>query len=328
MIIYLFFVSEGEAQIAVVDLLGMLSGIGLCTLVGTSRNSIVAAYAILSLIDISAIYNEIRAVVFTVLNHERTHILAGDYVASGSNPSVMAQARTGGGYRPLFRKDPASSKDAPAHTPNSDVGGPEDDAESRSVSLTAATAPAAVRDQDGDANSNRSSGEELGATRLIHTGAVAEDGPAPQRSGDQETLGETVFVAAVNNNDDSRSSREGVLPNATVEAVVTPGIGDTVKGKGEAATAAAAVAGSDDVGRTLLSSPSTVSRRENIFLASRLTTDAFKTWSQVRVPCRLPPPPHPPPPPPPPDVTCRASIMRSLQTMSLDRCPSFATCVK
>ncbi|CAN0365917.1 unnamed protein product, partial [Ectocarpus sp. 13 AM-2016] len=61
--------AKGEAQIAVVDVLGMLSGIGLCTLVGTSRQTIVAAYVILSLVDISAIYNEIRAVCFSVLNH-------------------------------------------------------------------------------------------------------------------------------------------------------------------------------------------------------------------------------------------------------------------
>ena len=79
----------GEAQIAVVDLLGMLSGIGLCTMVGTSRRAIVAAYVLLSVIDISAIYLEIRAVVFTVLNHERTHLLARDYVASGSDPAAM-----------------------------------------------------------------------------------------------------------------------------------------------------------------------------------------------------------------------------------------------
>lgn len=176
----------GEAQIAVVDLLGMLSGIGLCTMVGTSRRAIVAAYVVLSVIDISAIYLEIRAVVFTVLNHERTHLLARDYVASGSDPAAM---------RRTPKKGLQVLADGVA------VGG------------------------GGDGDGGGGAGE--GASPLQEQGVV-----------------------------ESESAAEPLLLDAAPA--------------------------SEDEGKTLLSSPSTVSRRENIFLSSRLTTNAFKTWSQVR----------------------------------------------
>ncbi|CAM9714403.1 unnamed protein product [Discosporangium mesarthrocarpum] len=85
--------AKGEAQIAVVDLLGMLSGIGLCTAVGTSRSSIVLAYILLSLMDIGAIYMEIRAVVFSILNHERSDLVVRDFTDCGSSADAMVRAR-------------------------------------------------------------------------------------------------------------------------------------------------------------------------------------------------------------------------------------------
>ncbi|KAG5178432.1 vitamin B6 photo-protection and homoeostasis-domain-containing protein, partial [Tribonema minus] len=59
--------AKGEAQIACVDLLGLMGGICLSKALGTSRVSIGAAYVLLSAIDIFAIYHEIRSVVFTML---------------------------------------------------------------------------------------------------------------------------------------------------------------------------------------------------------------------------------------------------------------------
>ena len=168
-----------------VDLLGMLSGIGLCTMVGTSRRAIVAAYVLLSVIDIVAIYLEIRAVVFTVLNHERTHLLARDYVASGSDPAAM-------------RRTP--KKGFPVHADGIAVGG------------------------GGDSDGGGVCGE--GASPLPEQGVGSESAAEPLQL--------------------------DMAPASEVE------------------------------GKALLSSPSTVSRRENIFLASRLTTNAFKTWSQVQ----------------------------------------------
>ncbi|CAM9150574.1 unnamed protein product [Phaeothamnion confervicola] len=76
--------AKGEAQIAVVDLLGMLSGVAITRAVGTSRLSIGCAYVVLSCVDIFAIYNEIRSVVFTILNYERTDMLITEFLASGA----------------------------------------------------------------------------------------------------------------------------------------------------------------------------------------------------------------------------------------------------
>lgn len=163
----------------------MLSGIGLCTMVGTSRRAIVAAYVLLSVIDIFAIYLEIRAVVFTVLNHERTHLLVRDYVASGSDPAAMRRTLKTG--LPILADGIA-------------VGG------------------------GGDADGGGGGGERA-----------------------------------------SPRSEQGVESESAEEPLLL-----------DAAPA------SEDEGKALLSSPSTVSRRENIFLASRLSTNAFKTWSQVR----------------------------------------------
>lgn len=125
--------AKGEAQIAVVDLLGMTFGICLSHAVGTSRLSIgityglalclscfaqpqlprpnlhsphhplttfsppraglpqlpdgVRSYLVLSSVDIFAIYQEIRSVVFKSLNFERTGIVLRQYIAS--NGSVV-----------------------------------------------------------------------------------------------------------------------------------------------------------------------------------------------------------------------------------------------
>uniref|UniRef100_A0A7S2WMF6 Protein root UVB sensitive/RUS domain-containing protein n=1 Tax=Rhizochromulina marina TaxID=1034831 RepID=A0A7S2WMF6_9STRA len=79
--------AKGEAQIAVVDLLGMMFGICLSHAVGTSRLSIGLTYLVLSCVDIFSIYQEIRSVVFHTLNFERTGIVLRKYIAS--NASVV-----------------------------------------------------------------------------------------------------------------------------------------------------------------------------------------------------------------------------------------------
>lgn len=211
-----------------VDLLGMLSGIGLCTLVGTSRHAIVAAYILLSLIDIQAIYNEIRAVVFTVLNHERTHLLARDYVASGSDPAAMAQ-------KPVVDRSSSAKTEARPK----DSGGEHGDNNAVPVAKEARYAVA-----DTPPVSPGGDGPDAGLL-TVPVAAVA--------GGVEGARGEGADTSA-------RSSAKG-------EDVVI----DTVR----------AALASEKPGTALLSSPSTVSKRENIFLASRLTTNAFKTWSQV-----------------------------------------------
>lgn len=84
--------AKGEAQIAVVDMLGILSGICLSKAVGTSRLSIGLAYLILTLLDICAIYRENRSVVFTTLNYERASLLIDDFVSSGEKLSSPDKA--------------------------------------------------------------------------------------------------------------------------------------------------------------------------------------------------------------------------------------------
>ncbi|CAM9726940.1 unnamed protein product [Ectocarpus fasciculatus] len=252
--------AKGEAQIAVVDVLGMLSGIGLCTLVGTSRQTIVAAYVILSLVDISAIYNEIRAVCFSVLNHERTHLLVRDFVASGSDPSAMAQT-------PVVPLSPYSS---------SGMEPLESLLQTIAVGDTAAAAAAAA------APGLRGSGGAAAASAT----AVGGDGGAPVGELETEPLlqrrpgrekGEAEVEATVT----------GTAVAAALTAEPQPAAAVDAGNNGQAAAAAEAapltIEEKEEAGKGLLSSPSTVSRRENIFLASRLTTNAFKTWSQAGV---------------------------------------------
>ncbi|CAM9629357.1 unnamed protein product [Ectocarpus sp. 12 AP-2014] len=247
--------AKGEAQIAVVDVLGMLSGIGLCTLVGTSRQTIVAAYVILSLVDISAIYNEIRAVCFSVLNHERTHLLVRDFVASGSDPSAMAQT-------PVVPRSPYSS---PALEPFESL------LQTIAVGDTAAAAPG------------------LGGSGGAPTGGGSGGGPAgdlemepllQRRSGREK--GEVEVEAT-----ETGAAAIAPAPPAEPQPVAAGAAAVDAGNNGQAAAAAKAapltIEEKEEAGKGLLSSPSTVSRRENIFLASRLTTNAFKTWSQAGV---------------------------------------------
>ena len=87
--------AKGEAQIAIVDLFGIVSGIGLCRLVlgGLSR-TVVAVYAVLQLLEIVSMYKTIRAVEFRVLNFERLVQVARMFVAGTEpipNPTAMAR---------------------------------------------------------------------------------------------------------------------------------------------------------------------------------------------------------------------------------------------
>ena len=69
--------AKGEAQIAVIDLLGMFLGVAFSKMLGMSRWKIATAFLVLSAGDIFCIYNEIRSVCFASLNYERTGIVLG-----------------------------------------------------------------------------------------------------------------------------------------------------------------------------------------------------------------------------------------------------------
>eukprot|EP00804_Cyclotella_cryptica_P009850 CCRYP_014142-RB/>CCRYP_014142-RB protein AED:0.03 eAED:0.03 QI:1144/1/1/1/1/1/3/331/415 len=67
--------AKGEAQIAVVDLLGIASGICLSRAVGVSVQNVFAVWIILQIMEIFCMYNEIRAVVYKTFNFERMYTL-------------------------------------------------------------------------------------------------------------------------------------------------------------------------------------------------------------------------------------------------------------
>ncbi|GMH46827.1 hypothetical protein TrRE_jg11711, partial [Triparma retinervis] len=72
--------AKGEAQISVVDLLGMASGILLTGVVGTSVTRVMSVFVVLQGLEIAAMYMQIRAVVFRTLNFERLWKMAAGYV--------------------------------------------------------------------------------------------------------------------------------------------------------------------------------------------------------------------------------------------------------
>lgn len=75
--------AKGEAQIVIADLIGMICGIRLSKVVGTSKANVLTAYSLLTLLDIFGIYMELRQVVFRTLNPERTSIVVDQYLKNG-----------------------------------------------------------------------------------------------------------------------------------------------------------------------------------------------------------------------------------------------------
>jgi hypothetical protein len=63
--------AKGEAQIAIVDLLGIASGVCLSKWIGTSAKSIIATYFVLQGLEISCMYQQLRCVHYRVFNFER-----------------------------------------------------------------------------------------------------------------------------------------------------------------------------------------------------------------------------------------------------------------
>jgi hypothetical protein len=87
--------AKGEAQLAVIDLLGMGAGILISRAIGASRAKISGAFAMLSFIDLVCIFNEIRSVVFTSLNFERAGIVLKHVMAAGGSSSSSSSSSTG-----------------------------------------------------------------------------------------------------------------------------------------------------------------------------------------------------------------------------------------
>ena len=90
--------AKGEAQIAVVDLCGLLIGLAASKKLGVASTQanprmLVAIYGSLSLLEICAMYKEIACVVFRQLNFERATLVIDAYVETGVCPSPRDVAR-------------------------------------------------------------------------------------------------------------------------------------------------------------------------------------------------------------------------------------------
>jgi len=71
-------IAKGEAQIAIVDLLGIGTGVCLSRSIGTSIRKVVAVYLSLQTMEIFCMYRQLRCVQYRVLNFERmTQVIAG-----------------------------------------------------------------------------------------------------------------------------------------------------------------------------------------------------------------------------------------------------------
>lgn len=81
--------AKGEAQIAIVDLLGIGSGVALSRAIGVSVRSVFTVWISLQILEILFMYQEIRSVVFRKLNFERLWTMADRYVSHyNENPNV------------------------------------------------------------------------------------------------------------------------------------------------------------------------------------------------------------------------------------------------
>ena len=85
--------AKGEAQIAVVDLLGMAIGIAITKACAFDKARLLFLYVALSFAEILAMYNEIRAVVFKQLNLDRALDLLRAFVVKHSIPTPSDLAR-------------------------------------------------------------------------------------------------------------------------------------------------------------------------------------------------------------------------------------------
>jgi len=83
--------AKGEAQVAVVDLLGILAGVLLSSAVGMQVKNVVGVYSLLQIIEIFCLHRMINAVEFRVLNFERLLQLVQTFVVSSSNTTTTKE---------------------------------------------------------------------------------------------------------------------------------------------------------------------------------------------------------------------------------------------
>jgi len=77
--------AKGEAQIAVCDLLGIASGLCLSRFIGVTVKSVVMMWVLLQILEIICMYQEIKAVVYRMLNFERLCVIVDKFVNVSSD---------------------------------------------------------------------------------------------------------------------------------------------------------------------------------------------------------------------------------------------------
>jgi len=83
--------AKGEAQIAIVDLLGIGSGVLLSKLIGIdSVQKILIVYIMLQVMEMNCMYHEISSVVFNILNFERLHDIIQSILGHIHQPSFSS----------------------------------------------------------------------------------------------------------------------------------------------------------------------------------------------------------------------------------------------
>eukprot|EP00569_Conticribra_weissflogii_P019920 CAMPEP_0171425614 /NCGR_PEP_ID=MMETSP0881-20121228/3443_1 /TAXON_ID=67004 /ORGANISM="Thalassiosira weissflogii, Strain CCMP1336" /LENGTH=702 /DNA_ID=CAMNT_0011944973 /DNA_START=44 /DNA_END=2149 /DNA_ORIENTATION=+ len=102
--------AKGEAQIAVVDLCGIGSGIFLSKAVGVSVQNVFAVWIALQIMEIFCMYHEMRSVVYKTFNFERMYTVLEDILLDDNNNSTHANDNHHKGttqkqhYHPIFTK--------------------------------------------------------------------------------------------------------------------------------------------------------------------------------------------------------------------------------
>mmetsp|Transcript_32967 Transcript_32967/g.48369 ORF Transcript_32967/g.48369 Transcript_32967/m.48369 type:complete len:778 (+) Transcript_32967:148-2481(+) len=88
--------AKGEAQIAVVDLLGIATGVRLSQAVGVSVKSVLTVWILLQAVEIFCMYHEIRSVIYSVLNYERLCSVVDSFLSAtgGKSSGTTPTART------------------------------------------------------------------------------------------------------------------------------------------------------------------------------------------------------------------------------------------
>lgn len=90
--------AKGEAQIAVIDLFGILMGIFISRKIDASRSKLAVIFIALSVIDLFCIFNEIKSVVFLSLNFETTGIVLKELFNKGIKGPFINAVKSGSNH--------------------------------------------------------------------------------------------------------------------------------------------------------------------------------------------------------------------------------------